>query len=111
MNRYLNRSRVLGLSLFFLTTWTSVHAAQSDLGLFESHGDVGGMSKPGSVSFNKTDLSYTITGAGANMWSTNDAFHFIWKRVSGDFAQGSYRMVTTRRQSTSQSVFDDSSGP
>jgi WD40 repeat protein len=86
MNRYLNRSRVLGLSLFFLTTWTSVHAAQSDLGLFESHGDVGGMSKPGSVSFNKTDLSYTITGAGANMWSTNDAFHFIWKRVSGDFA-------------------------
>jgi TolB protein len=27
-----------------------------------------------------------IAGGGENMWSTNDAFHFVWKRLSGDFA-------------------------
>jgi hypothetical protein len=28
--------------------------------------------------------TYTIASAGANLWSTVDAFHFVWKKVSGD---------------------------
>ena len=28
--------------------------------------------------------TYTIAAAGANLWSTVDAFHFVWKKVSGD---------------------------
>jgi TolB protein len=31
-------------------------------------------------------LTYTITAAGANLWSTVDAFHFVWKKVSGDIS-------------------------
>jgi dipeptidyl aminopeptidase/acylaminoacyl peptidase len=27
-----------------------------------------------------------VTGGGENMWFTKDAFHFVWKRVSGDVA-------------------------
>ena len=27
-----------------------------------------------------------VEAAGANMWSTDDAFHFAWKKVSGDVA-------------------------
>ena len=27
---------------------------------------------------------YTVAAAGANLWSTVDAFHFVWKKVSGD---------------------------
>jgi hypothetical protein len=27
---------------------------------------------------------YRITGGGANIWDTTDAFYFVWKKVSGD---------------------------
>lgn len=28
---------------------------------------------------------YHITGGGDNMWGTKDAFHCVWKKMSGDF--------------------------
>jgi hypothetical protein len=54
------------------------------LGLFEGHADVGGARRAGSGRFDAAQGSYVITGGGANMWFTNDAFHFVWKKVSGD---------------------------
>jgi hypothetical protein len=57
-----------------------------NLGLFEGHSDVGQCSKPGSVVFEPATGSYLVAGGGANMWSTNDAFHFVWQRVSGNFS-------------------------
>src|SRR4029077_8438043 len=30
--------------------------------------------------------SYFVTGGGKNMWGQEDAFHFVWKRMSGDVA-------------------------
>jgi hypothetical protein len=56
------------------------------LGIFESEGDIGHVSHAGSTTVQAPNSSYAITGGGENMWFTNDAFHFIWKRVSGDFA-------------------------
>ena len=26
-----------------------------------------------------------MTGSGINMWTTNDQFHFLWKKMTGDF--------------------------
>src|SRR6266436_1073156 len=57
-----------------------------DLGIFENEGDIGSVAKAGSVAFDPTNHYYVVAGAGANMWFTNDAFHFVWTRVSGDFA-------------------------
>jgi TolB protein len=56
----------------------------SDLGIFEKHGDIGDVRKPGSVEYDAARKSYTVAGGGENMWSTTDAFHFVWKRMSGD---------------------------
>ena len=64
------------------------HGFSADLGLFENQNDVGNPSKPGSVVFDSTSKSYAVTGGGENMWFTNDAFHFVWKKVSGDFVLG-----------------------
>ena len=61
-------------------------ARADDLGLFENHGEVGKPGQPGSVNFDPKEHSYLLAGGGENMWFTNDAFHFVWKRVSGDFA-------------------------
>jgi dipeptidyl aminopeptidase/acylaminoacyl peptidase len=82
----IRRNYVTWLFALLLTGSKFAKAAENNLGLFEAHRDIGSASKPGSVSFDSTNLTYTIAGAGANMWFTNDAFHFVWKRLSGDVA-------------------------
>jgi TolB protein len=61
-------------------------APANPLGTFENHGDVGTVLHTGSVAFDPTTRSYTVAGSGENMWSTQDAFHFAWKKASGDLA-------------------------
>lgn len=56
------------------------------VGLFEGHGDVGKVLHAGSIAFDPAKQTYTIRGSGHNLWATEDAFHFVWKRVSGDVA-------------------------
>ncbi|MFZ0744504.1 MAG: hypothetical protein WAM85_08855 [Terracidiphilus sp.] len=64
----------------------SLEAQQSidSLGIFEGQADVGSVQPPGTLMYDSTSHVYTITGAGANLWSTMDGFHFVWKKVSGD---------------------------
>ena len=54
------------------------------VGIFENQTEIGAPRRPGSVEFEATHYSYTVSGGGDNMWFTNDAFHFVWKKVSGD---------------------------
>ena len=61
-------------------------ARADELGGFENQGEVGKPGQPGSAVFDPKAHSYVLAGGGENMWFTNDAFHFVWKRVSGDFA-------------------------
>jgi TolB protein len=57
---------------------------QNNLGSFEGHGDIGTNPKPGSAVYDAAAGQYRITGGGANIWGTQDAFHFVWRRVSRD---------------------------
>jgi len=57
---------------------------QAPLGDFEGHTDVGVTPKAGSASFDAARHEYSVTGGGENMWEAADAFHFVWRRVSGD---------------------------
>src|SRR5271157_1642277 len=54
------------------------------IGIFEGHGDVGTVLLAGSVDYDAGKQSYTLAGSGENMWFAADAFHFVWKKVSGD---------------------------
>ncbi len=54
-------------------------------GLFDEHADVGNPIRPGSVAYNLQTQEYTMEGSGANMWANNDQFHFLWKKIKGDF--------------------------
>lgn len=69
-----------------LVAWvsSSSNLAQNPVGIFENHGDVGTVLHPGSVDYDAVKHIYTISGSGENMWSTADAFHFVWKKMSGD---------------------------
>jgi len=56
------------------------------IGIFESHGDVGTVLHAGSVEYDPVKKTYTISGSGENMWSTADAFQFVWKKTAGDIS-------------------------
>jgi len=78
---------LVSLAALFLTSVTIAAArAQStrSLGLFEDQSDVGVVTPPGTASYDAASATYTLTAAGANLWGTTDAFHFVWKRISGD---------------------------
>src|SRR5260370_37275394 len=64
--------------------------ASENLGLFEGHGDIGMPSKTGSVVFDSSNQIYVVSGGGANMSATNDDFHFVWKRLSGNLSLTAY---------------------
>lgn len=54
------------------------------LGVFEAQSDVGSVTPPGKANFDPATGVYTISSAGANLWMKTDAFHFVWKKMSGD---------------------------
>jgi len=58
----------------------------STVGIFEGRSDVGKVLHEGSVAFDAAKKTYAIRGSGHNMWGTDDAFYYVWKRVSGDVA-------------------------
>jgi hypothetical protein len=64
-------------------------AAQSQpapVGIFEGHGDIGVVLHPGAAEFDAARKTYTLAGSGENMWFRSDAFHFAWKKMTGDVA-------------------------
>ncbi|MBZ5596288.1 MAG: hypothetical protein LAP39_28920 [Acidobacteriia bacterium] len=76
----------LSAKLLALLLGTAFLASPQDaaLGPFESHSDVGETPKKGSVEYSAATGEYRIIGGGANMWESTDAFHLVWKRLSGD---------------------------
>jgi len=58
--------------------------AQKNLGIFVSESSVG-QTPPGvKADYDATKGEFRITGGGANVWGTADAFYFVWKKSSGD---------------------------
>lgn len=72
---------IMRFSVFLALTCLASHAA---VGILEGESGVGSPARPGKSVFNAADSSYTISGGGSNMWFSADAFHFVWKKVSGD---------------------------
>src|SRR3954471_12960538 len=77
------RTRNPGASLIAALVMAGAVAGQSG-SLFESHGDFGVTPKTGGLAYDAASGEYRVTGGGANIWGTEDAMHFAWKRFSGD---------------------------
>ncbi len=61
-----------------------VSGAQSGIGLFTGNQDIGTVLKPGAVQYDAVKGTYLVSGGGENMWFAADAFHYVWKQMSGD---------------------------
>src|SRR5882762_6418972 len=57
--------------------------AQGPVGIFTTQSGVG--RAKGSASYDPRQQAYLVSGSGQNMWHTRDDFHFVWKRISGNF--------------------------
>ena len=69
---------------FIASGIASAQTAGNSLGILESQSDVGSVTPPGMAAFDAATGIYTIRSAGANLWVNVDAFHFVWKKISGD---------------------------
>jgi TolB protein len=70
--------------LLGVASLSDVAAAQTQVGIFDAHADVG-TARSGSASYNSERQEYVLAGSGQNMWNTRDDFHFVWKRMTGNF--------------------------
>jgi TolB protein len=77
---------ILGYLVIVLVPNLARAQDKSSLGAFQGHADVGTVLHSGSASFDAVHGAYTIAGSGENMWFAADAFHFVWKKVTGDVA-------------------------
>lgn len=55
------------------------------LGEFTTQTDVGQSAKSGAATYDLATDTYTLTGGGKNVWTNRDDFHFVWRKVKGDF--------------------------
>jgi TolB protein len=74
---------LIALALIALP-FVSSTAGDTPLGIFTSSADVGAVLHNGSATFDPVTSTYTLSSSGENMWFDKDAFHFAWKKVSGD---------------------------
>ncbi len=57
----------------------------SPVGVFDQHGDIGGVAIPGTSAFDKDSQEYLLSSSGGDMWADHDECQFAWKKVKGDF--------------------------
>jgi Tol biopolymer transport system component len=54
-------------------------------GIFDGGKDIGNPLKKGSSLYLSEDQSYTVRGAGYNIWFNRDEFYFLYSKLKGDF--------------------------
>lgn len=64
---------------------TKSNAQTNQLGIFDNQSDVGMVKHKGNASYDNILQQYHLEGSGTNVWGTHDEFHFVWKRMKGDF--------------------------
>jgi len=76
-----------------LLLFVSLSLDAQTMGIFENHQDIGINPKSGSAEYDPPSRfspvaagtgKYRVTGGGANIWATTDAFQYVWKKISGD---------------------------
>ncbi|MEM6840584.1 MAG: hypothetical protein AAF632_00020 [Bacteroidota bacterium] len=72
--------------LFCCFTLTiSACTSSKKIGLFEENADVGIPQLLGSVQYDQASQTYTLRGAGYNIWFERDEFHYLYRKHRGDF--------------------------
>ena len=68
--------------LFFL--FYNICFSQS-VGIFENQADIGNSFIKGSADYLPSNQQYIVSGSGYNIWADHDEFHYVYKKMKGDF--------------------------
>ena len=87
MKSFLRATAAFLLTSFIVSilTLTQTQAQMNAIGTFDHHQDIGNPKMKGSTSYDEKEQTYTMSGAGYNMWGDRDEFQFAWKKLKGDF--------------------------
>ena len=69
------------LSLLMVSTCMTY----AQVGQFETAQDIGNPKIEGSSAYDESSQTYTLKGGGENIWFNHDEFHFLFKKIKGDF--------------------------
>lgn len=61
------------------------YSQKGELGLFQAQEDIGSVHIPGGGSYDSKTQEYILYGSGENMWFRADGFHFMFRKMKGDF--------------------------
>ncbi|MEQ9443424.1 MAG: hypothetical protein RIG62_30575 [Cyclobacteriaceae bacterium] len=73
------------LCIPLLFSYCVLIAQSTSIGIFDNHADVGNPQIAGSAQYDEATQTYTLTGAGYNIWFERDEFQYLYKNLSGDF--------------------------
>src|ERR1035441_7491868 len=80
-----NLRKLIAISSLFAAGVGPVFSQEHPPGEFDGQTDLGAPKLSGAASYDAANQAYTISGAGINMWFTNDQCHFVWKKIQSDF--------------------------
>jgi TolB protein len=60
-------------------------AQEKRIGIFEYNKDIGNPKKSGAAQYDESSQTYSIQGAGYNIWFERDEFNYLYSRMGGDF--------------------------
>ena len=73
-------------NIFILVIFlNSVIIGSAQIGEFETALDIGNPKVKGASTYNPITQEYTLKGGGYNIWFDHDEFHFLFKKLTGDF--------------------------
>jgi TolB protein len=74
------------LAIIFFCCFCQVAFAQSEaLGIFQNHADIGKPKMPGAAQYDEATQTYNLKGCCGDIWANRDEFHYLYKKISGDF--------------------------
>lgn len=74
---------IVACSLIFMNACVQQNSVS---GIFEGSGDVGDPKLTGSMVYDASTQTYTLSGGGVNVWDRLDQHFYAWKEVNGDFS-------------------------
>ena len=84
-NSLLKLSAWIGIVMQLLLQSCNPFSQARDPGDFDAQSDIGDLKIAGKSCYYQKNQEYRIEGSGSNMWLGSDEFHFLWKRIKGDF--------------------------
>ncbi len=65
--------------------FSGAYAQQNSVGIFQHYSDIGNPKVAGTTVYNESNRTYTLNGAGYNIWFDRDEFQYAYKKMKGNF--------------------------